>query len=414
MLLTYHGKYQTYLSKAGLIVVSLFSLFYCFDYFLQISISVFLKQIKLEFYLTDFKLGLMGAVFFLSYIIVQMPGGYLIDRFGVKKITLSMLLCCCVGTLLMFIAKSFFVLLVARIFIGLGSSIAFLCAIRALIEWLPLQYFSFFVGVLQALLGLGAIMGQSPIAYLNQFYNWHEISIIFFLIAFTLFLLFLFVGATQNQTPYTSKSNRLKFFVLIRQLICDKSLLKLSLLSFIIWSPVASLAGFWLIPMFAFNYNIDAINASFVISFFWGGMVAGAIIIPLISSYIQKRKPVIVVAFILQLIALSLLVGMHLPEYALFSCLFILGFICPVQGFIIVVAKDLYNKENFSLLSGMLNMFAALSGGVMQLVVGGVLTYCFKNSIAHPYFWSFIPYLLLSVIGLYVSFFKLVESYPKA
>ncbi|MCF6776348.1 MFS transporter [Thiotrichales bacterium 19X7-9] len=406
MLLKYQQKYQDGISKIGLIVISLFALFYCFDYFLQISISVFLQEIKSEFYITDFKLGLMGAVFFISYIIMQMPGGYLIDRFGVKKITLWMLLCCFLGTLLMYVTSSFWMLLIARVLIGLGSSIAFLCAIRAILEWLPVTCFSFFVGVLQALLGIGAIMGQSPIAYLSQFYNWHQISIVFCFISLVLFILFLFIDS-----PIKKKSKLVKMDInknlkrtmikLVIAALCDKHLLKLSLLSFIIWSPVASLAGFWLIPMLAFNYKITAIEAGFMIGFFWLGMILGAIIIPIISDYIKKRKPIVVVGFMLQSITLILLISLQLPELVFLFCLLILGLVCPLQGFIIVIAKDQYNKENFGLLSGMLNMFAALSGGVMQLVVGGLLTYCFYNY-SNPYFWSFMPYIILSVIGLYI------------
>ncbi|MCF6807080.1 MFS transporter [Thiotrichales bacterium 19S9-12] len=411
MLLKYNKTYQNHLSLVGLTVVFLFSLFYCFDYFLQISISVFLDDIKLEFNLNDFQLGLMGSIFFIGYVAFQIPGGFLLDRFGIKTITLMMLICLMLGTLMMYLTSNYHLLLMARLLLGLGSSIAFLCAIKAVTLWLPMNYFSVFVGILQALVALGAILGQSPVAYLNQSYNWHELSGLLFMITCILFLLFSLISQTkESKRSDDQKIKKDSIIRLIWKVLTDRKLLKFALLSFISWSPVASLAGFWLIPMLKDTAQISKIDAGELISIFWIGLAIGAIMIPVISEWIKKRKPVIVVAFFLQLISMAMLVSLQDSLSLISISLFLLGLVSPIQGFIIVLARDHYQTRNFGLISGMLNMFGAISGGIMQLVIGGLLT-LFVHHFYHPYIWAFLPYLILSLLGLYVSVFKLSESY---
>ena len=65
MLVKYKQQYSKVLTLTGVGIVSIFLLFYCFDYLLQVSISVFLPTIKNEFSINNFQLGLIGSVFFI-------------------------------------------------------------------------------------------------------------------------------------------------------------------------------------------------------------------------------------------------------------------------------------------------------------------------------------------------------------
>lgn len=414
MLLRYRSSYLRHLSFAGLFVIFIFCLFYCFDYLLQISISVFLPNIQQEFMLNDLQLGAIGAVFFISYSIMQIPSGYFLDHYGTKKTAILMTFFLTLGTLIMYLSNNYYLLLLSRLFIGLGASAAFVTAIFATAQWIPQRYFAFFIGVLQALSGIGAIFGQAPIAFLNEKHTWNEIALLFAFVSFIFFIIFIFIiGSVKKdkntQTFTLKKHNSNNNFAFSK--IINKTILKLSILSFIAWSPVASLAGFWMVQYLHTRKGLTVIDSSSTIITFWIGMILGALLIPIISEILRKRKPILIIGFLIQLVAFIIICYNTTNITTIAICLFFLGLISPIQGFCIVIAKDIFKKNNLGVTSSIINLFGVLSGGTMQLVIGFLLTYLFSNS-KHPYIMSFYSYIILSLIGLVIAVFGIKESHP--
>ena len=412
MLVKYKQQYSKFLTITGVCIVSIFMLFYCFDYLLQISISVFLPTIKQQFSINNFQLGMIGSVFFISYVLMQIPSGYLIDEIGAKKIAIIMALACVTGSVTMYFSSHFYLLLLSRFIIGFGSSAAFLCALYVISQWLPKKYFSIFVGLLQALAGMGAIFGQAPIAYINHYYSWNKIYLGFAIISLAFCGLFVFIVGRSTHTSHNksdlnaSKIPLTSYFSIFK----NKDLLKLAVLGFIAWSPVASLAGFWIIPFLSNQYGFTPLHSSYMITTFWVGMICGSLLTPIISEWIKRRKPVLVFGFSLQLIAMCF-ICMNSAVVLVCIAMFLLGFVAPIQGFCIVIVNDIYKGKGFGIVSGFLNMLGALSGGVMQFLVGFFLSYVFFHSI-HSYEFAFLSYLLLAVIAIYISITGIQESHP--
>ncbi|MDA7742381.1 MFS transporter [Francisellaceae bacterium] len=414
MLIRYNNNYLQKLTVISSLIIGIFCLFYCFDYLLQISVSVFLPDIKKQFALNDFELGLVGSVFFITYVSAQIPGGYLIDKIGAKKMAVWMTLTCALGALVMGLSSSFYLLLLSRLLIGLGSSMAFLCAIYAIAQWTPRKFFAIFVGLLQALAGIGAIFGQGPIAYLNESYSWNTLSYGLAIVAIIFCLVFVFlVGSSKNSSLNTKSSSAPKiplstYFKAFK----NPDIIRLSILSFIAWSPVASLAGFWLIQYLTHTSKVTTVIAGSMTTTFWIGLIIGSLTIPIISEIIKRRKPLLIYGFLIQFIAILIICLAQQNLYLISICLFFLGLISPLQGFCIVIAKDITPQKGFGVIGGCLNMFGALSGGVMQFFIGFLLTYCFAST-AHPYSWAFSSYLILAAIGIYISTVKLRETYDR-
>src|SRR5258706_7553615 len=56
------------------------------NYLDRISLSVAAPQLQLDFHLTPAQAGLLFSAFFWSYSLAQLPGGLLLDRFGIKSV----------------------------------------------------------------------------------------------------------------------------------------------------------------------------------------------------------------------------------------------------------------------------------------------------------------------------------------
>ena len=82
-------------------------LFYIYDYFIQVSPAVMTHQLMESLSIGAAELGLLGAFFYYSYTLMQLPAGFLLDRFGVKKIISFSAFISAVGVLLFSISTHF-------------------------------------------------------------------------------------------------------------------------------------------------------------------------------------------------------------------------------------------------------------------------------------------------------------------
>ncbi|MDR2945720.1 MAG: MFS transporter, partial [Candidatus Adiutrix sp.] len=80
--------------------------------------------------------GLMTA-FFIGYICTQIPGGYLADRFGYRRVLLTSFLVMGFFTAMMGTVESYKAGFIYRLMAGLGSGCVYASSLRAIFEWFP-------------------------------------------------------------------------------------------------------------------------------------------------------------------------------------------------------------------------------------------------------------------------------------
>ena len=94
-------------------------------YFDKNAINVAAIQISQEFDLSPSQIGMIMSSFFISYSLMTLVGGILADKYGSRKVITTIMLLWSVFTALTGMAWSFASLVVLRLFLGLGESIAF-------------------------------------------------------------------------------------------------------------------------------------------------------------------------------------------------------------------------------------------------------------------------------------------------
>jgi len=99
--------------------------------------AVVAPDIIAEFLLSAEDMGLLTSVFFLLYAGVQIPLGIALDRFGARRVTAVLIMIAASGAALFSQASDFATLLIARAVMGLGISVAFMGALKAICAHLP-------------------------------------------------------------------------------------------------------------------------------------------------------------------------------------------------------------------------------------------------------------------------------------
>ncbi|MGX9221324.1 MFS transporter [Massilia varians] len=122
--------------------------------------------------LTPGELGLLTSAFFFAFALVQLPVGIALDRWGPRRVQLSMMLVGALGALLFARATCFGQLLVARAVMGLGLGGCFMAAVKAVSTWITPNKLPSVHGYLIAVGGLGAASATMPVRLVLDYTDW--------------------------------------------------------------------------------------------------------------------------------------------------------------------------------------------------------------------------------------------------
>jgi MFS transporter, ACS family, D-galactonate transporter len=123
------------------------------------SLSLAAPLIKQEWGLSDTKLGLLLSSFFWSYTLLQVPVGWLSDRFNVSYVLAGGFLVWSVATAASSLATGFGLLLMMRLCLGVGESVMFPSMSKICAEQLPEEARGMANGLLMASIRWGVAVG---------------------------------------------------------------------------------------------------------------------------------------------------------------------------------------------------------------------------------------------------------------
>jgi MFS family permease len=121
--------------KQAITVFFVFAFGYFLSCLLRAITATLSPVLTLEFDLMAADLGLLAGGYFLGFACMQIPIGFLLDKFGPKKIVASFLLIAFIGTVSFALAQSFSGLLASRILIGVGVSACLMAPLTGYRIW---------------------------------------------------------------------------------------------------------------------------------------------------------------------------------------------------------------------------------------------------------------------------------------
>jgi MFS family permease len=130
--------------------------------------------IALDLGLSPAMLGLLSAMYFLSFALVQLPVGLLLDRFGPRRVNATLLLIAAIGGTWFASADSAASAIAARAMIGVGVSACLMSTFQAFVLWYPAERISTLNGVAFAAGVLGGITASVPLEMLVRVWHWRE------------------------------------------------------------------------------------------------------------------------------------------------------------------------------------------------------------------------------------------------
>jgi MFS family permease len=117
------------------IVLFLLCLMYLLTYIDRVNVSTASSVFEKELGLNKTEVGFIFSAFAYPYLIFQIVGGYLGDRFGPRKVLTVCSLIWGLATILTGLVSGFVAMVLARILLGFGEGATFPTATSAMARW---------------------------------------------------------------------------------------------------------------------------------------------------------------------------------------------------------------------------------------------------------------------------------------
>ena len=156
------------------IVLGLLCLMYLITYVDRTNVATAAGEIRKELKLTATQWGYMASAFGYPYILFQIFGGWVGDRFGPRRTLFACGLVWATATILTGLAGGFMTLFLVRVMLGFGEGATFPVATRAMQAWTPPDRRGFAQGITHACARFGNAITPPIVAWLVVTISWRR------------------------------------------------------------------------------------------------------------------------------------------------------------------------------------------------------------------------------------------------
>lgn len=186
-------------------IVLPFALGYLLSYLFRAVNAIIAPDLVRDLGLDASVLGLLSAVYFLTFAAFQLPLGVLLDRYGPRRTESVLLIIAAIGAFVFAVAESQGGLIIARALIGLGVSACLMASFKAFAMWFPKERLPTVIGIQMTAGGIGILAASTPVEMALGFTDWR--GVFYILAATTAFaaalLFFVSPEKPSDQAPQT-------------------------------------------------------------------------------------------------------------------------------------------------------------------------------------------------------------------
>ncbi len=391
--------------------------FYFYEFFLRIFPATVAKNIMGSLHLSLEEFAALGSAYYISYSIMQLPAGMLLDRFKFRILIVGAVFLCAGGTFLYSISNSFYLIYFSRLLIGIGSSFGFVGLMVVTLSWFKPKYFAFLLGCGQFVGAIGPLCAGGPTIYLLKKAN-EDWRLLFVWVAIFGFILTILIAIFLKEKPLPK--GKIKFISPQRSLIQDiKGLLKKKEVWMIltyagsVYVSLPILGAYWGVSYLE-SKGMERGESATVISMIWIGLAIGGPLFGKLSDYYRTRKPFILFSGAVGVLASPFIIfTSSINPIYLGSLFFLIGIAGSGQNLSFAMMTENTPKELSATALGLNNMGIMSIAAIIPLIVTGVIK---ANTVGSSYTVDsyqagliFIPICFL--ISLLIALFGIRETF---
>ncbi|MEW5785129.1 MAG: MFS transporter [Bacillota bacterium] len=362
----------------------LLTLTHVITHFHRFNINVLADQLMVEFNLSAVSLGNLAAAYSYTYLLMQIPGGLLIDRWGPRRTAFVAALFLGVGSLLFATAHSISAIFLGRLIIGFGGSVILINILKFQSAWFRENQFATMSGLAILIGSLGAVAATFPLAYIVALASWRIVFLVTGVAGVLIaFYSFLWVrdrpgqdGRSLQLPGRAEAAGGISIPAALKQVVRNRSLWVIFLVNFGFYGSFIALTGAWGVTYVMQIYNLTRQESALFMFPAILGMMLGAPVWGIISDKMGRRKLPIILAglfFAANWVLLLTVSGGKPPLALLCLVVFNLGVGASMQTLTLTYAKELSPPALTGTATAFVNIGSFSGVAALQLLFGYVL-----------------------------------------
>lgn len=364
---------------------------YVIGFFQRVAPAVITRELTAEFELSAVALGNLSALYFYTYVAIQIPTGVLVDHWGPRRVLTLGGSFAAVGTLLFALAPGFGLIGTGRLLIGAGAGVAFVAMLKLAAYWVHPSRFGLISGLALACGGIGGVSAGVPLRLAVDAFGWRDVMFAASLATALLALATWFIVRDDPRERGFDSYSPLRQGVRSQHSMLGgiyavfryRNVWLIFIGCGAITGPILAFSGLWGVPFLTSQYGLTTAQAALVTSLMivaWsvGGPVAGAL-----SDRLHRRKFPLLAGGALAALLWSVLIYVPgLPYLALIAIMIGLGLTSGTVVIGFAFCKESTPATLAGTASGVANMGNMLGGMAMQPLIGALLDLSWDGTMA--------------------------------
>lgn len=295
--------------------------------------------------------ALLSSTYLFADVVFLLPAGIILDHFSTRKVILSALFLCLVGTVGFGFSQTLEQACVCHFLSGIGNAFCFLSCIVLISKWFPVERHAFVIGVVVTVGMCGAVVAQTPFTLLAERFDWRNALLID---AFIGAILFVLIGLFIQDQPsgYIEKigsKKTLPFFRGLKLSIFNLQNILCGCYTGLMNLPIMLLGAMWGSLFLTQIHHLELARASFVAGLICMGTLFGSPFFGQLSDRMGQRRILMFFGAVLSAMTMLVLIfASDLSFSVLSSLFFLLGFFSSTQ----VLGYPLITENNPKELTG--------------------------------------------------------------
>ncbi len=337
-------------------------------------------ELAVELGLSPAALGGMGAAFFFTFALMQLPTGILIDRWGPRRAIARSQFFAVAGMVLASASHSISMLTLAMALMAIGAAGNLVGSLVVCGRWLPSDRFATIAGVMIALGGIGHVLATKPLALVIQSLGWRGTYLLLAgLVAIAGLVVYVVVrdappGKEEEHDRTRPRESLLGSLRGTWEVLRSPDLRHIMVMTALGPAALFTLRALWAGPFFADVYGLDPEGRGDALFFMAAGIILGNLMYGPLDRRFDTRRGVVTFGAIC--LAMTLTTLALVPAASLGLAIGLMGLIGVFATFDVVLfahGRSLFPPHLAGRAVTTVNLALFIGVGLLQFISGFVV-----------------------------------------
>jgi MFS family permease len=341
---------------------------YFLSYVYRTINAVICTELSTGMHLRASDLGLLTALYFLSFAAMQLPVGIALDRYGPRRVQATLLLVAAIGAGIFSTAHSLAGLGIARALIGARVAAGLIAGLKSIVLWFPKERLPLLNGCFIMLGTLGAVTATVPAEQLVAAIGWRPMFLVLAVATVSCAVMILVLSPEPVRCGTQAALN----FAGLKRIYASQRFWALAPLSTMCISTAWALQGLWASPWLA---DVEHLGRAAIVRHLFVmalALCAGALLFGTVAQGLRSHgtptQIVLIAAGVLLIGAeLALIMRLPVPSYLVWA---IIGSVGAATVLSFTILADYFPSEITGQATAALNLLHIGGAFILQYAIG--------------------------------------------